>query len=59
MHSTSSLPPSHVGGVALTSHAAEPLHLAWQLAFALIDAEHFGASNVRVAPPFAVIFALI
>src|SRR5205085_11799850 len=56
LQETSSLPPVHFGGFAFTSHFALPEHFAWQFAFALIDAEHFGGSNLMVSVPPA--FAL-
>src|SRR5207248_2119669 len=44
-HDTSSLPPSHVGGVAFASHLPDTSQLAWHLASALNDALHSGGEN--------------
>ena len=53
LQATSSLPPVHVGGFALISHLPETSHLAWQLAFALIDASHFGGTKTTESLPDA------
>src|SRR5262249_1257345 len=44
LQETERVPPVHLGGFALKSHLTPPLHCAWQLALALIDASHFGGS---------------
>src|SRR6478735_1824565 len=65
-HSTVSVPPVHVGGLALMSHIALTSHCAWQLACAVSEAVHFGGSNLAemlpaslpLAPKFALIWPL-
>ncbi len=53
-------PPEHVGGSALTSHLALPEHFAWQFAFALNEAAHFGGftSSARETPAVALADAI-
>src|SRR5688572_28535943 len=53
-HDTSSLPPSHVGGFAFTSHLPETSQLAWHFASALNDAEHFAGTTLIVSAAFAL-----